>query len=81
MRTRKLGTCLSVVVVLALILSACGPAATPTPAPTPTPKGPTRGGKITMAVWQSPITLNANLGTQTVMDEVLVFIVEGFTKV
>ncbi|MBM3135755.1 MAG: peptide ABC transporter substrate-binding protein [Chloroflexi bacterium] len=81
MRTRKLGTCLSVVVVLALILSACGPAATPTPAPTPTPKGPTRGGKVTMAVWQSPITLNANLGTQTVMDEVLVFIVEGFSKV
>ncbi len=81
MRTRKLGACLSLVVVLALILSACGPAATPTPAPTPTPKGPTRGGKVTMAVWQSPITLNANLGTQTVMDEVNVFIMEGFSKV
>jgi peptide/nickel transport system substrate-binding protein len=62
------------------------PAATKPPEPTKPPAptvaaGPKRGGKVTMAVWQSPITLNSNLGTQTVMDEVNVFIVEGFTKV
>jgi len=62
------------------------PEATKPPAPTTAPTavptvGPKKGGKVTMAVWQSPITLNANLGTQTVMDEVNVFIVEGFTKV
>jgi len=34
-----------------------------------------------MAVWQSPITLNALLGTQTVMDESDVFILDGMTKV
>lgn len=57
-------------------------AAKPTTAPTAVPTaGPKRGGKVTMAVWQSPITLNANLGTQTVMDEVNVFIVEGLSKV
>jgi len=75
-----------------LVVSAC---ATPTPAPpaasssaAPAPTvapsstaGPKRGGQVTMAVWQSPITLNALLGTQTVMHEVLAFIVEGFTKV
>ncbi len=76
-------------VVLMLVLSACGGGATPapaTPAPaqptkTPEPAGPKKGGKVTMAVWQSPITLNLMLGTQTVMDEVNVFILEGFTKV
>lgn len=60
------------------------PVATKAPAPTTAPSptaGPKRGGKVTMAVWQSPVTLNPLLGTQTVMDEVLVFIVEGFTKV
>lgn len=89
----------SLLVVVSLILSACGatPTATPTkapqattaaatatkaaPAPTPAPAGPTKGGKVTMAVWQSPITLNPLLGTQTVMDEVHVLIVEGFTGV
>ena len=34
-----------------------------------------------MAVWQSPITLNQFLGTQTVMDEVHVFFFEGFPGV
>jgi peptide/nickel transport system substrate-binding protein len=84
-------------VLLSVVLSACpaAPTATPAPAakapvvtaapqptqaPTPTP-GPKRGGKVTMAVWQSPVTLNSLLGTQTVMDEVLVFVVEGFSKV
>lgn len=52
----------------------------PTAAPTPT-AGPKRGGKVTMAVWQSPTTLNGLLGTQTVMNEVLAFLKEGFTQV
>jgi len=89
MRTHKLLTWLAAIVILSLVLSACGGGATPTPAtPAPTqptktsePAGPKKGGKVTMAVWQSPITLNALLGTQTVMDEVLIFVVEGFTQV
>jgi peptide/nickel transport system substrate-binding protein len=72
MSARKL--MLFALLVLLIVLVACAPAAAPTPATK-------KGGKVTMAVWQSPITLNANLGTQTVMDEVNVFIVEGFTKV
>ncbi len=66
------------------VASSSAPAATkpPTTAPTAVPTaGPKRGGKVTMAVWQSPITLNALLGTQTVMDEVLVFVQEGMSKV
>ncbi len=89
-----MSTLVSLLVILSLLLSACGgtPTATPTTAPkpqaqpaqptaTPVPAGPKKGGKVTMAVWQSPITLNPLLGTQTVMDEVHVFIIEGFTKV
>jgi peptide/nickel transport system substrate-binding protein len=89
-----LTTLVSLFVVLSLVLSACGatPTATPTKAtaaPTAVPKatntavpaGPIKGGKVTMAVWQSPITLNQLLGTQTVMDEVHVLVVEGFTGV
>lgn len=80
-----------------LMLGACGanaapvasplpavptPAAGSTPAPAATQTaGPKRGGKLTMAVWQSPVTLNGYLGSQTVMSEVLVFVVEGFTHV
>ena len=54
------------------------PKATAAPSPTP---GPKRGGKVTMAVWQSPVTLNSLLGTQTVMSEVNVMVVEGMSKV
>jgi peptide/nickel transport system substrate-binding protein len=65
------------------------PAPAATKAPEATKPAPTqaaapaakRGGKVTMAVWQSPITLNPLLGTQTVMDEVNVFIIDGLTKV
>ncbi|MBI3915110.1 MAG: peptide ABC transporter substrate-binding protein [Chloroflexi bacterium] len=56
------------------------PASAATAAPTAT-SGPKRGGKVTMAVWQSPVTLNGLLGTQTVMSEVLVLVVEGLSKV
>jgi len=52
----------------------------PTAAPTPT-TGPKRGGKITMAVWQSPVTLHPFIGTQTVMNEVNIFTLEGMSKV
>lgn len=87
---------LTVAILMIIAISACAtPAPAPTPAPpvasssaapaptvAPSPTaGPKRGGKVTMAVWQSPITLNGMLGTQTVMQEVLVFILEGFTKV
>jgi peptide/nickel transport system substrate-binding protein len=51
------------------------------PAATQAAAAPKRGGKLTMAVWQSPVTLNLFLGSQTVMSEVLVFVVEGFTHV
>jgi peptide/nickel transport system substrate-binding protein len=59
------------------------PEATKAPAaPTAPPvAAPKKGGKVTMAVWQSPVTLNPLLGTQTVMSEVLIFVVEGMTKV
>lgn len=50
------------------------------PVPTATP-GPKRGGKVTMAVWQEPVTLNWLLGTQTVMNETNIFVVEGLRKV
>jgi len=63
-----------VLLVLAVVLAACAPAPTPAPAAK-------KGGKVTMAVWQSMITLNPLLGTQTVMDEVLVFVQEGLSKV
>jgi len=73
MRTSKSLTILVFWTILGLVLSACVPAATPTPAPA----GPRRGGKVTMAVWQEPATLNWLLGTQTVMNEVNAFVVEG----
>lgn len=65
------------IIALGLALAACAPAATPTPAPA----GPKRGGKVTMAVWQEPATLNWLLGTQTVMNEVNAFVVEGLLGV
>lgn len=64
------------------LLSACGAAPT-TAAPTAKPaaaSGPKRGGKVTMAVWQSPTLLNGLLGTQTVMNDVLAFVVDGLTN-
>ncbi len=68
-----------------LLLSACGAAPTAAPAAATAkpadPNAPKKGGKITMGVWQSPATLNALLGTQTVMQDVLVFVAEGLTGV
>ncbi len=82
------------VALVALVQCAPAPTATPAPAaptsppaapvPPPAPSatsGPTRGGKVTMAMWQSPVTLNGMLGTQTVTGEVRVFVVEGMTGV
>ena len=34
---------------------------------------PTKGGQVTMAVWQEPATLNQLISSQTVVDEVAVF--------
>jgi peptide/nickel transport system substrate-binding protein len=87
--------------MLALIVVACSPAATTAPPaattapapsvgqtpaaqvppPTAVPAGPKRGGKVTFAMWQSPVTLNPLLGSQTVTFEVLQFVMEGMTEV
>jgi len=105
-------------IVCALIIAACAPAATPTTAPAPTkaaatsapapttapaptqvpatkPPAPTavpptaaptssaapkRGGKVTIALWQSPATLNGFLNTGQPMEETLVFVVEGLLQ-
>jgi peptide/nickel transport system substrate-binding protein len=69
------------------------PPAAPTSAPSPTrapiptstaaptaAAGPKRGGKITLAIWQSPTTLNPLLGTQTVMNEALIYILDGMLR-
>ena len=97
MKERKalaLPSLVSLLVIVSFVMSACGatPTATPTAAPKPTvaaaqptaapaANAPKKGGKVVLAVWQSPVTLNWNLGTQTVMDVVNSFIVEGLTKV
>lgn len=57
------------------------PAATSAPAATAVPAGPKKGGKVTIAVWQSPVTLNGLLGTQTVMNVVTNLVTEGMTDV
>ena len=73
----KTHSCVAAALAASLLLSACG-AAAPTAAPaaaTAKPaeaSGPKKGGKVTMGVWQSPATLNGLLGTQTVMNDVLV---------
>jgi len=72
---------LSLILGITLLIAACA-APTPTPlAAAPAASTPQRGGKLTMVVWQSPVTLNSLLGTQKVMYEVLNFVAEGFTEV
>lgn len=78
---------------LGLMAMACAPAAptgappaavtaavAATAAPT-TAAGPTRGGKVIIALSQSPATLNWMFGSQTAMEEVLEFVIEGMTRV
>ncbi len=83
---------LAVLTLIVLLVLACGPspAASPvaTRAPgaivapaTSAPAAPTRGGKVVMALWQSPTTLNDLLGTQTVVGIVNLFYIEGMTMV
>ena len=63
--------------------TAAAPAPTIAPPPTAAPTataGPKRGGKLTMAIWQSPTTLNTLLGTQTVMSEVLIYVLDGMVR-
>lgn len=100
MQARRLWTLTSLILIAALLVTACGATPTATPAPTKPPAAaptaapapptatkapavdaPKKGGKVTMAVWQSPVTLNSFLGTQTVMAEVVVLVVEGFSKI
>ncbi len=73
--------------ILSLVMSAC---ATPTMPPSPkigeqfnTPIATLapKVKRVSIAMWQSPTTLNSLFGTQKVMYEVLAFVAEGFTEV
>ncbi|MCI0475478.1 MAG: ABC transporter substrate-binding protein, partial [Anaerolineales bacterium] len=54
--------------------------AAPAPTTAPPADAPKRGGKLTMAIWQSPTTLNPLLGTQVVMNEVLIYVLDGMLR-
>jgi peptide/nickel transport system substrate-binding protein len=54
--------------------------AAPAPTTAPPADAPKRGGKITMAIWQSPTTLNPLLGSQDVMNEVLIHVLDGMLR-
>lgn len=58
------------------------PAQKPAEAPKQETKAgqPVKGGTVTMAVWQEPETLNDLLGAQTVLGEVIAFVVEGLVQ-
>lgn len=60
--------------------SSVAPSSSAAPKPTEV-AGPKKGGKVTWAVWQSPATLNINLGTQTVMTDILALVQEGMSEV
>ncbi len=89
-RNARMLLVISSIAMLALIAISCAaPSPAPTPAPTsaapqpPAPTaaaGPKRGGKVVMAMWQSPTTLNNLLNSQTVIQEVRQFVAEGLTK-
>ena len=51
------------------------------PAASPAAPQSQRGGKVVMAMWQSPTTLNGLLNSQTVISEVRQFFAEGMTRV
>jgi peptide/nickel transport system substrate-binding protein len=55
--------------------TSAAPAATATSA-----NAPKRGGKVVIALWQSPATLNGFLNTGQPMEETLVFVVEGLLQ-
>ncbi|TMC60971.1 MAG: peptide ABC transporter substrate-binding protein, partial [Chloroflexi bacterium] len=57
------------------------PAGATAAAPTAAASAPKKGGTVTMAVWQEPEQLNWALGSQTVLGEVDIFVVEGMTDV
>jgi len=83
-RTHRLVTLFSLVVLLSLVLGACGPAPAGAPQSTQAPAqpgSPKRGGTVTMVVWQEPEHLNWELGSQTVLDDISTFVIEGLTKV
>lgn len=92
MQTSRYWRIIALVMVAALVLSACGPAAAPAaeqPAEAPAAEapaqeaapaaeaGPRRGGTITFALYQEPEILNPAICTQTACDEVLEFIMEA----
>ncbi len=84
MHTHRFYGLLSLLVLLSLILSACGPAPAGAPQPTsgpPAAAGPKKGGTLTMAVWQEPEHLNPELSTMTVVDHVSSLTLEGLTNV
>ncbi len=62
-------------VALAILAAACGPAGGGTASP-----APTRGGTVTIAIWQEPNTLHYFYATQTIATFVLETAVEGLVK-
>jgi len=58
MRIRK-WNCLSVLILLGLVISACAPASTPTSAPAAQGGGPVQGGTIVVGLQAEPVTLDA----------------------
>jgi peptide/nickel transport system substrate-binding protein len=64
--------------VLALALSACGPAQPAGPAPGT--EAPSRGGTFIFAMWQEPTTLAPHYANQTIADLVSAITVEGLAR-
>lgn len=65
------------IALLSGLLAGCAGGST---APAGNAKTPTRGGTLTVAIWQEPNTLNALYGTQTVAQVVWEVAVEGLVR-
>jgi peptide/nickel transport system substrate-binding protein len=71
---------------LAIVATACAPSAptgaspAPTGAAATTAAGPTKGGTVTIAIWQEPANLAPYYQNQTVQGIVLDLVVEGLTQ-
>ncbi len=76
-RTRLFSLILGITLLGLIAISCAAPAGAPQ-----APGGAAqRGGKVTVAVWQSPTTMNYMLNTQTVMSVIREFFNEGLTTV
>jgi peptide/nickel transport system substrate-binding protein len=79
--------------IVSILIVACAPPLTPTASTTPPAVGPSaspgattttaprRGGEVTIAIWQSPATLNDLLSPQPLGTVVRAFFREGMTQV